>query len=170
MIEMYRESVIQQAHAALQMFEFGLNQCDDERWSEPVVNMSFNQLAFHTLFFTDLYLSEDIPSAKNQPFHAHHASVFEGYEELKERSQRGNYERSFINLYLQFVWKKWSDVLNKETEASLRLEAKFNWLDMNRSELHFYNIRHVGYHIGQLSLLWQQEKGSGIPWSKQVKI
>lgn len=167
MIELYKESLQSQFLATLKMFAHGIESLDDRRWRAPVVNMSLNQVAFHTLFFTDLYLSENIEAAQSQDFHSANADVFAGYEELADDSQRGDYERKFIESYLAFLEQKVTRVLDAETVESLQAPSEFEWLEMPRAEIHLYNVRHIQYHAGQLGLLVRQENEAGLPWVKR---
>jgi hypothetical protein len=53
---------------------------------------------------------------------------------------------------------------HSETEESLREIVEFDWLSLERAELHVYNIRHIQHHAAQLSLRLRLDTGDGIPW------
>ena len=166
MIENYKSAIANQINASLQMLGAAIQGCDEERWHEPVAKMSFAQLAFHTLFYTDLYLGPNIDAMKAQAFHQEYASSFGDYEELANQPQTTRYERNFIDAYLPFVAEKAQQAIQRETPETLEQPADFPWLKMNRFELHPYNIRHINYHVGQFSLLGLQEKNQSLAWVK----
>ena len=82
MLERYKALIARQYEAALCMLNACVKCCPDEHWHGPVVRLKFCQVAFHTLFFTDVYLSEDLESTYAQPFHQQHKSIFADYEEV----------------------------------------------------------------------------------------
>ena len=43
-------------------------------------------------------------------------------------------------------------------------ESGFSWLPMSKLELHFYNIRHLQHHIGQLDDRLRVKADIGIGW------
>ncbi|RZK80772.1 MAG: hypothetical protein EOO92_06930 [Pedobacter sp.] len=43
-------------------------------------------------------------------------------------------------------------------------DSGFDWLKMNKLELHFYNIRHLQHHIGQLVERLNQSDIGGSIW------
>ena len=68
MLELFEQLVVNQYEAALCTLNACLERCPDEEWNEPVFARKFCQVAFHTLFFTDVYLGKDEDSLKRQPF------------------------------------------------------------------------------------------------------
>jgi uncharacterized damage-inducible protein DinB len=48
--------------------------------------------------------------------------------------------------------------MRRETAATLRGPAGFEWLSFTRSELPLYNLRHVQHHTGQLSAFLRRAK------------
>lgn len=164
MLEAYKELIGRQYEAALCMLGACIERCPEDRWHEPVANLTFCQAAFHTLFFTDVYLDRDLESVRAQPFHDAHASEFADYEELAGRVQRLLYERPFVREYLRHCREKAGRTLAVADEESLAARAAFEWLDLSHAELHVYNIRHVHHHAAQLSLRLRLDTGEGVPW------
>lgn len=164
MIELYKETVSNQYQAALRTVSRCIDQCPDEIWNELVGNLKFCQVAFHTLFFTDIYLGKNLAAAYEQSFHLENAEVFEGYEELEKGPPKAIYTRSFINDYLNHCREKASQVIAQETEESLSKRPGFDWHEVSRAELHFYNIRHIQHHAAQMSLRLRLDTGEGVDW------
>ena len=166
MLDTYKTLMARQYEACLCMLGACIDRCPEDRWHEPVANLKFCQASFHVLFFTDLYLGDDVASQRDQSFHRQHATEFGDYEELEDRLQQSEYETAFIKTYLQHCRDKAADVIAGETETALNRPAGFDWLDCNRAELHVYNIRHIHHHVAQLSLRLRLDTGEGIPWVK----
>ena len=59
MIEFFKKCLVGQFGASLSVLNQCAQQCPDERWEGLVGNHAFWHVAYHTLFFTDLYLSPD---------------------------------------------------------------------------------------------------------------
>ena len=80
MFDTVRELIENQLEAAFCTLNSCINLCPEESWNEPVVNLKFCQVAFHTLFFADLYLekSDDLETLRQQPFHQQAAFFFSG--------------------------------------------------------------------------------------------
>jgi len=145
MVELFKTIVRSQFEAALCMVKECVSACGDEYYEGKIANGTFRQIAYHTLFYADLYLS---PS--NEAF------------ELRELHKRGGDERgpTLCNgldrqealEYAKICRAKVGEILAAETEESLRGPCGFSWRKgMSRSELHIYNIRHIQHHTGQLS-------------------
>ena len=66
MIDFWRSAIRQQFHAAIDMLANAIEACPDSVWSgqEP---RPFWYLAFHVLFFLDLYLSAECESRFHPP-------------------------------------------------------------------------------------------------------
>ena len=57
MHEMWKESVWQQFGASIDMLANAIRECPEEVWGDQTADPQFWYLAFHTLFWLDLYLS-----------------------------------------------------------------------------------------------------------------
>ncbi len=164
MLDLFRELTVNQYLASLATLADCIRQCPEEQWHQPVGNHGFDQVVFHTLFFTDAYLSIDLAAAQQQDFHIRHKGVFEGYEELENSPPQKRYDRAFLLEYLNHCRTKSETVVAAETEASLDVRPSYDWQTFSRAELHPYNIRHLQHHVAQLSLALRRDQGVGIDW------
>src|SRR2546421_12267102 len=57
MVELFKQLVTSQLEAALCMLHECIQACPDQHWEGKVGIDAFRQVAYHTLFFADLYLS-----------------------------------------------------------------------------------------------------------------
>ena len=145
MVELLKQILQGQYEAALCMLNGCVAACADEHWEGKIANGTFRQITYHTLFYTDLYLS---PS--NEAF------------ELRELHQRGGDERgptlcAGLNkdetlAYVTVCRRKIGESLAAETEQTLLGPSGFPWRkELTRGEMHLYNIRHIQHHTGALA-------------------
>jgi hypothetical protein len=161
-IDYMRQILIGQFEASLAMLNACIAACPEEHWEGKIANGTFRWVAYHTLFFVDLYLS---PS--------------EEAFELRELHQRGGDEREPVAsaglskeetlAYVALCRQKVLDILGGETRDSLEGPSGFSWRKFSRGELHIYNIRHVQHHAGQLSAFLRRVDEScrdrgALPW------
>jgi hypothetical protein len=163
MLSNYVQMIGNQYEASLCMLQKCIEKCPVDHWHEKVVELRFCQAVFHALFFTDAYLGWDFASMKGQVFHAEHAAIFADYEELLPKRQTAQYEKPFVEAYLQHCRQKVTEVLPTETEESLARPG-FEGRNILRAEWHIYNIRHIHHHAAQLSLYLRKATGEGVEW------
>jgi len=150
-----------QYEAALCMMKQCLAACPAEHWEDKIANGSFRWVAYHTLFFTDLYLTRN-----------------EKEFVLRDLHERGGDERG-PNLtpglgkedalaYVAICHQKVLDAIPKETDEILQGESGFSWRKFTRAEMHIYNIRHIQHHTGQLSAFLRRigvvTEQRALPW------
>lgn len=164
MIDLYKTLISNQFEAAFCTLGACIDRCPDASWSAPVVKLKFCQVAFHTLFFADLYLGRDVLALREQEFHLEHATTFADYEELEDRAPQRVYERPFIKTYLLHCRDKASHVIAAETLESLQVTPGFAGRNVSRAELHVTNFRHIIHHAGQLTLRLRLDANIDIPW------
>jgi hypothetical protein len=164
MLDVFKDVFVHQFEAALSTLNACIDRCPETAWNEPVANLAFCQVAFHTLFFTDLYLGQNIESLRDQQFHRDNADFFRDYEELEDRKQQLLYDQPSIKEYLAHCRQKALVVVAAETADSLAALAGFTWLKFTRAELHAYSIRHIQHHAAQLSLRLRLDFGHDMHW------
>jgi len=138
-----RKLLASQYEAALCMLHQCIAACPPEHWDAKIANGTFRWVAYHTLFFTDLYLS---PS--------------EAAFELRELHHRGGDEREDVQCpgidqaetlaYLALCRETMLATIAEESCESLEGKSGFSWYPVSRGELHLINIRHIQHHTGAL--------------------
>lgn len=154
-----------QLAAALCTLSRCIDRCPQDAWQMPIANLTFDQVAFHTLFFTDYYLGRNAGALRPQPFHRNHVDAFAEYEELEDRPQEMHYDRTFIEEYMQHCHEKAARVIGSETDESLSAKADFERRDFSRAELYVLTVRHIQHHAAHLSLRLRLDAGLEIPWA-----
>ena len=156
MSEYLKTILTRQIEASLCMLKECVQRCPEEHWDGKVGSRTFRQIAFHTLFYVDLYLS---PSK-------------EAFQR-SERQRRGvdGRGRRLTSLtreetldYLALCRRKAVETLVRETPETLQGFSGFSRLGFSRGELHLYNLRHVQHHTGQLSAYLRAAGKEGNGW------
>jgi hypothetical protein len=163
MIDYLKQIVVGQYEASLAMMKLCIEACPGERWDDKIANVTFRQVAYHTLFCTDMYLSASEDSFSLREFHSR------GGDERINAVSPGLSQAETLS-YVNNCREKVLDSINAETPASLTGGSGFSWRkDISRGELHIYNIRHIQHHAGQLSAYLRRVKAAGeqpqaLPW------
>lgn len=153
-----------QYRAALETLNQCIEVCDDDTWSATHPDTAVNQVVFHALFFTDLYLGFGETGFRDQPFHRDNPELFQDYEELEDRVPQNFYSQRGCRSYLTYCYGKVDTTLEGEDTAILFGDCGFPYRRLTRIELHIYNIRHIQHHAAQLGLRNQLNGGAPLRW------
>jgi uncharacterized damage-inducible protein DinB len=158
MIDFWRSAIRQQFHAAIDMLANAIEACPDSVWSgqEP---RPFWYLAFHVLFFTDLYLSECDESGFHPPPPFGLTELAPGFVP-PERV----YSKDELLGYFEHCRKKLDGVIAEMTETWAADPCPFAYRAMSNGELLLYNMRHVQHHAAQLNMMLRQATDSAPKW------
>jgi uncharacterized damage-inducible protein DinB len=157
----WRTSIWQQFGAAIDMLGQALRTCPDELWDAAVWSdpyAKFWNVAYHTLFWLDLYLSGSadgfVPPAPFTLDELDPAGL------LPERP----FTREELLAYLEHARTKCRATVAALTDERARHRCAFSWGDMSFAELLLYTMRHVQEHASQLSLLLGQRLDAAPGW------
>ena len=161
MNEFFKTELWGQFGAALDMFENALSKCPESLWDEE---SKFWYIAYHTLFFTDYYLSEE--PYKFLPPEPFTLSEFDPDGLMPDRT----YTKDELVSYTRHCREKCRRFIAGLTEE--KWEAR--WIDEGRNYSYFkvllYNMRHVMHHTGQLNILLGKIDHDLPIWVSQTKI
>ena len=79
-LEVFRFALKTQYHAALAMLRQAIEKCPDERWAEADDENQFWHIAYHTLYYTHLYLQ---PRAEDFSPWVHHQTFIQDLDEYR---------------------------------------------------------------------------------------
>ena len=166
MIEFFKKCLLGQFGASLSVLNQCIVQCPDERWEGLVGNHAFWHVAYHTLFFTDLYLSPDEgsfepPRFYREDYHFFGQKPWPPYEKVVADDP---YPKATIIEYVEICRGKAARSIEEETAESLAGPCGFWWYKVPRGEFHLINIRHIQHHAAQMSLYLRNSAGIGIEW------
>ena len=167
----WRTIIWQQFGAAIDMLDNALRACPDELWCDrlwdhPSERPEFSQfwyLAYHALFWLDLYLSGAVEGfAPPAPFTL---DELDPAGLLPERP----YTKNELQAYLDYGRKKCQATIEALTDETAQRCCRFGWGDVSFMELLLYNMRHVQEHAAQLNLMLGQKVGSAPGWVAKAK-
>jgi uncharacterized damage-inducible protein DinB len=143
MLDLYKSLVVNQFEAALAMLKKCVVACPQEHWEGKIANDTFRYVAYHTLFFADLYLSPSEQAFELRDLHQR------GGDERGEEASMGLSREDTLE-YIELVYKKLREALTAETEQTLAGPSGITRRKYSRAELHIYNLRHVQHHTGAM--------------------
>jgi hypothetical protein len=152
----------QQFGASIDMIENAIRACPEPLWGDRSQRPEFWYVAFHTLFFLDLYLSDsDVGFTPPPPF------------TLDEMDERGIlpdrvYTKEELLEYLLYGREKCRTAIAAMTEEKANRRCGFDWLDISGAEILLYNMRHIQHHAGQLNLILRQKVDSVPRWVRKT--
>ena len=143
--------------AALEMLKGTITRCPESIWNSPDDKTPFWQIAYHTLFFTHLYIQDSIKTYA--PWHLHRND----YESLGHDAAHiaEPYDKATVLDFMEFCGQ---EVAKMVPELNLEGESGFDWLPMNKLELQIYNIRHIQQHTGELMERLGGRTGAKLDW------
>jgi len=144
MIDYVKTILTSQFEAALCMMNQCIAACKEEQWEGRIASDTFRQVAYHTLFFVDLYLASNEEAFVLRELHGR------GGDERGPTLSLGLSKSETLS-YLAICRAKMIETMAQETRESLERPCGFSWRKFSRGELHIYNIRHVQHHGGQMS-------------------
>jgi hypothetical protein len=154
----FRAAIGRQLSAAIEMLDNAMAACPDTLWDDGSGQHAFWYLAFHTLFWLDLYLTGSVEGfAPPAPF------------TLEELDPAGiipdrPYPKDELRGYLTQCRSRMRAAIGGLTDETARRSCRFGWGEVGYLELLMYNLRHVQHHVGQLNLMLRQKAGSAPGW------
>ncbi|MFN8371529.1 MAG: DinB family protein [Anaerolineae bacterium] len=161
----FKTTLWQQFGAAIDMFEDAINLCPDHLWStvlwkdtEDARYGQFWFIAYHTVFWLDLYLSD-----------ATYKSFLPPPPFVRGKLPDEPYTKVQILTYLAQSRAKCQTTIEALTDDKAREPRTYNWIEASFLEMLLYTMRHVQEHAGQLSLVLGQHDVSGMDWVTQAR-
>ena len=167
----WRAIIWQQFGAAIDMLDNALRACPDALWrarlwsehGQPSEYSEFWYVAYHTLFWLDLYLSGSVEGfAPPAPFTL---DELDPAGLLPERP----YTKDELRTYLAHGREKCRTITAALTDEQVRRRCAFAWGDVSFVELLLYNMRHVQEHAAQLNMILGQNIDSAPGWVTKAK-
>lgn len=158
----WKRIIWQQFGAAIDMLENAILACPEEVWSDSSRQPRFWYVAYHTLFWLDLYLSDSLEGfAPPPPF------KLDEIEAGVIREQA--YTKDELQTYLEHGRQKCRTVIANLTDEKAAGRCGFEWVEVSTAELLLYNMRHVQHHAAQLNLILRQTIDSAPGWVSKTQ-
>ncbi len=167
MQEQWQAALGRQFAAAIQMIRSAIEACPDTLWDDRTDGSPFWHLAYHALYYVDLYLSDDEKTFHPPDFHRDPAQYLPGdYGEYGGivTTPEASFGRSQLLDYAGHCLAKCSDAVAKLSDDRSLQRCGFWWYELNVGEFFLNNLRHAQHHAGQLALLLRRRAGIGIEW------
>jgi hypothetical protein len=160
-----KNSLWQQFGAALDTLEDAINLCPDALWTaalwkdpEDARYGQFWFIAYHTLFWTDLYLGGDYEGFRPPaPF-------------IRGKLPEQPYTKDQIRAYLAQCRQKCQATIEALTDDKAFQICAFNWIQASYWEMQLYSMRHVQEHAAQLNLMLGENGVTGMDWIAQARV
>ena len=164
----YWQTVIgRQFAAAIQTMRLAIEACPADLWDDRSEGSPFWHLAYHALFFTDFYLSDDEKSFQARDYHYDKAHFLPGdYQEFGGivTTPEHAFTREQLLAYADHCLEKCDATFEKLTHERALERCGFWWYELNVGEFLLNNLRHAQHHAGQLALIVRRRADIGIDW------
>ncbi len=167
MDNLWQALIGRQFAAAIQMARQAIESCPDDLWDDRSDGSPFWHLAYHTLFFTDLYLSENEEAFQAREFHVDKAHFLPGdYQDFAGIVTTPEYSFTKEQLleHADHCLQKCDEVFAALSDERVLERCGFWWYELNVGEFLLNNLRHVQHHAGQLMLLLRRRADIGVDW------
>lgn len=166
------EMLWRQFGAAIDMLRDCLLDCPDALWEKQLWDdhadqwvaagfSNFWYLAYHALFWLDLYLTgAEEGFAPPQPF-----ALVEMHD---NESLPRTYTREELLDYLDQCRKTCRQTILNMTPEQANRVCSFAWGEIPFAELQLYNLRHVQEHGAQLRMFLGQQAGKATGWASKA--
>jgi hypothetical protein len=151
--------IIDQYGAAWEMLKQAIIKCPPARWDDPQGRKQFWLVAYHAIFYTHLYLSDNLGTFK--PWEKYR----QGIHRLGPAPERAEVGEPFSpEEMLEFLELCRKTVTERVPSFDLDAESGFDWLPFNKLELQLYNIRHLQHHSAELIEWLGANAGIDVDW------
>jgi hypothetical protein len=143
--------------AIFKMLDEIISLCPDELWNVRTDEPPFWQQLYHTIFYTDFYISEAMWTFKKPTF------ADEKANDLKYVASEAPSPKQMQD-YLEEAKRNCMSALEKMAPEQLEGENPFHWTGPTPAHRLIYNIRHAQHHIGWLNSMLARKTGKSAEW------
>ena len=158
-MEAIRSALKSQYHASLAMLRAAIRRCPDDLWTSSGRHANpFWRIAYHTLYYTHLYLQPN--NWVFRPWEHHQRGIQRMRTPLKTK-------RLYAKAEVLAYWSICESMVDDAVDA-LDLndpQSGFSWYKVPKMEHQIINIRHVQYHQAQLADRLRVSTGAGANWA-----
>ena len=159
MTSAWQAALTRQFGAAIDTLAAAIEACPDRLWDDRSMPPPFWHIAYHTLFYLDLYLSESeerfTPAACHRP-HANFLGAMP-FPPFRVETPAVACTREDLRAYLAHGRARCRERIAGLTDAEIERRSPFPWLDFTCGDLILYTMRHVQHHAAQLNLRLRAE-------------
>jgi hypothetical protein len=156
-----------QYHASLAMLRHTIEHCPTHAWEGTGHTNDFWQIAYHTLFFTHMYLQPEEAAFRPWPGHQGEVQHPDGIAGPADpRSALPLLPRPYTRTEVLAYWQACEGMVDEAVDALElgRPTSGFDWYRMSKLEHQLVNLRHVQHHTAQLADRLRSAADLGTPW------
>ena len=167
-LDTLRTALERQYRAALAMLRDAVERCPEPLWDDPAPTNAFWQVAYHTLYFTHLYLQPEEAAFRPWPGHqadVQHPDGIAGPDDPASALPLvpETYSRDQVLAYATHLDAMLHDAV--EALDLLAPDSGFWWYrPMAKLEHQLVNLRHLQHHAAQLADRVRNHAGVGVDW------
>jgi hypothetical protein len=148
----YQHIIQSQYLATLAMLKQAIEKCPDALWDDPADKNRFWQVAYHALFYTQLYLQPTEQDFRPWAKHRNGADLSQPADP---------YSKAEVLEYFAFCKQQVAELV---PQLKLEADSGFHWLPCDKAELQIYNVRHLQQHVGELMERLGSRAGIDVDW------
>lgn len=167
MSQFWQEVIGRQFVTAIESLQQAIHACPDELWDDRADGTPVWHFAYHTLFFCDLYLTENLDSFRPPSIHENNHHFLPGdYKEFGGIVTTPDrcYSRKQLLEYCDHCIRKCRTVFEELTEDRAKQRCGFWWYELNVGEFLVNTMRHTQHHAAQVILILRRRADIGIEW------
>jgi hypothetical protein len=165
--EMLRTVLKNQYHAALAMLRQSIEKCPEDLWYSTEQVNAYWQVAYHTLFFSHVYLQPN--EAAFKPWKYHQGNV--QYEDCiagpsDPKSTLPLLPDPYTKAQVVEYWRVCDDMVDSAIDAMdlNSADCGFHWYKVSKLEHQIVNIRHIQLGAAQLAARLRAKSNIGLAW------
>ncbi len=160
----FRSALKSQYHATLAMLRAAIRRCPDDLWTSSRGHANpFWRIAYHTLYYTHLYLQPN--NRVFRPWEHHQRGIQHMRKHMKTW-------RPYTKAEVLAYWSVCESMVDDAVDA-LDLndpQSGFSWYKLPKIEHQLINIRHIQYHQAQLADRLRVATGAGANWTSAGRM
>jgi hypothetical protein len=162
-----------QYHAALAMLRQAVERTPEHVWTSDAYPNRTWRMAYHTLYYTHLYLGKRLEDFRPWPQHQTHVqdmddvhapSELDEFLELPDRPPLSG--KPYSPAQVLSYWTSVDEMVDRSVDA-MDLGAKdsgFPWAKLPKAEHQMMSIRHIQHHTAQLADRLRNRVNIGVDW------
>ena len=148
------------------MLREAIELCPDEVWYDRTPVNAFWQIAYHTLFFAQVYLGENPEAYRGWPGHQAKVQNPDGMGGAHPGSSLPVIPEPYTQAQTLECWRVVDSMVDDAIDAMdlSNAESGFHWYRIPKLEHQLVNIRHIQHGAAQLADRLRAARNIGVRW------
>lgn len=154
------QGLSEQYRAGLKMVQLIIEKCNDDLWSDYNREVVINQVVYHIIDSTDLYLS------KNKEEVESYKSKYEDDGTFHDPNMK--FTKQELLDYFEVIKEKANEKFDDLTLEDLDGKPLFDWHGTSVLGSLLYNLRHIMLHVGALHVRLNEVSKEPLSWVSKI--